>query len=65
MCGNRKDLIRMQKDVYVSSLKRLLDLDVMVLIMSHPFKPLGKSVLNGNETKEMLLVSIEIAQKPK
>jgi glyoxylase-like metal-dependent hydrolase (beta-lactamase superfamily II) len=63
VCGDRVDLIRMDKNVYINSLKELVKLDVKVLVMSHPFQPLGKSVLVGDETKEMIEVSIGIAEK--
>jgi glyoxylase-like metal-dependent hydrolase (beta-lactamase superfamily II) len=63
VCGDRTDLIRMDKEIYISSLKKLLDLDTRVMIMSHPFKPLGKSILVGNEAKEMIHASIDIAEK--
>jgi hypothetical protein len=33
------------------------------MIMSHPFKPPGKSVLRGNEINGMIQASIEIAEK--
>jgi len=65
VCGDRTDLIRMDKEIYISSLKKLLDLDTRVMIMSHPFKPLGKSILVGNEAKEMIHASIDIARKLK
>ena len=63
ICGDRTDLIRMDNDIYITSLKKLLDLDLSVLVMSHPFKPPGKSILTGNETKEMILASIGIAER--
>ena len=63
VCGDRTDLIRMDKDIYISSLKKLLDLDTRLLIMSHPFKPLGKSILSGNEPEEMVRESTAIAEK--
>lgn len=63
VCGDRADLIRMDKSIYISSLKKLSDLDVRVLVLSHPFKPLGKSILTGNEINEMMLASIGIAEK--
>ncbi|MFB0522498.1 MAG: MBL fold metallo-hydrolase, partial [Candidatus Bathyarchaeia archaeon] len=62
ICGDRTDLIRMDKKIYISSLEKLLNLDLRVLVMSHPFKPLGKSILTGNETKEMIQASIGIAE---
>ena len=63
VCGDRTDLIRMDKEIYMSSLKKLPDLDTRVMIMSHPFKPLGNSILVGNEAKEMIHASIAIAEK--
>jgi glyoxylase-like metal-dependent hydrolase (beta-lactamase superfamily II) len=63
VCGDRTDLIRMDKEIYISSLKKLLDLDTKLLIMSHPFRPLGKSILGGNEPKEMMDASIAIAEE--
>lgn len=65
VCGDRTDLIRMDKNIYISSLRKLLDLDIKDLIMSHPFKPLGKSILTGNEPKDMIQESIDIAEKLK
>jgi len=63
VCGERTDLIRMDKEIYIDSLKKLLDLDTKVMIMSHPFKPLGKSILVVNEPEEMIRASIVIAKK--
>lgn len=63
VCGDRTDLIRMDKALYIASLKKLLNLDVNVLVMSHPFKPPGKSILTGNEAHEMIEASIDIAEK--
>jgi glyoxylase-like metal-dependent hydrolase (beta-lactamase superfamily II) len=62
VCGHRTDLIRMDEGIYINSLNKLLDLEIKVLIMSHPFKPPGKSILYGNEVNEMILASIEIAE---
>jgi len=53
----------MDKALYIASLKKLLSLDVNVLVMSHPFKPPGKSILTGNEAHEMIQASIDIAEK--
>lgn len=63
VCGDRTDLIRMDKEIYIRSLKKLLSLNIEVLVMSHPFKPLGKSILTGNETSEMIQASIGVAEK--
>jgi glyoxylase-like metal-dependent hydrolase (beta-lactamase superfamily II) len=63
VCGDRTDLIRMDKEIYISSLKKLLDLDTRLLIMSHPFKTLGKSILSRNGPKEMMDASIAIAEE--
>jgi glyoxylase-like metal-dependent hydrolase (beta-lactamase superfamily II) len=63
VCGDRTDLIRMDKKIYIGSLKRLLDLDPQVMVMSHPFQPLGKSILTGKEPGEMIKASIRIAEE--
>ena len=63
VCGTREDLIRMGKEIYIRSLKGLLGLDVEHMIMSHPFQPAGKNILNGSEVKEMIKASIDIAEK--
>ncbi len=63
LCGERVNLIRMDKDLYINSIKRLLDLDVTLLIQSHPRKPLGKAILVGKEPREMMLASISLAEK--
>ena len=63
VCGDRTDLIRMDKNIYISSLNSLLDLDIKVMILSHPFQPLGKSILTGKEPREMIKESIKIAEE--
>ena len=63
VCGERKDLIRMEKEVYISSLNRLLNVEAKTMIMSHPFQPAGKSTLVGGEVKEMIRASIEVAKQ--
>lgn len=61
VCGTRENLIRMDKNVYINSLKKLLELDVELMIMSHPFAPPGKDILRGDEVKQMIEASLEIA----
>jgi glyoxylase-like metal-dependent hydrolase (beta-lactamase superfamily II) len=63
VCGTREDLIRMDKNIYINSLRGLLEYDVELMIMSHPFGPLGKDILKGDEPKQMIEASLEIAQK--
>lgn len=63
VCGTREDLIRMDKEIYIGSLRRLMEYDVETMIMSHPFKPPGKNILTGDEPKKMIKASIEIAEK--
>jgi hydroxyacylglutathione hydrolase len=65
VCGERSELIRMDKEIYISSLKKLLDLEIKVLVMAHPFKPLGKSILVGEETRKMIHTSIFVAEELK
>lgn len=62
VCGDRKDLIRMDKEIYIKSLKGLLSLDIETMIMAHPFQPAGKNILNGSEIGEMIRASIKIAE---
>ena len=63
VCGERTNLIRMDKAVYIASLRKLLKLEISLLVMGHPFKPLGKTVLTGDEPKRMIDASIDIAEK--
>jgi len=63
VCGERSDLIRMDKGIYIASIKKLLGLEVSLLVMGHPFRPLGKAVLAGDEPRRMLEASISIAEK--
>jgi glyoxylase-like metal-dependent hydrolase (beta-lactamase superfamily II) len=65
VCGTREDLIRMDKNIYINSLNGLLEYDVELMIMSHPFGPLGKDILKGDEPKRMIEASLEIARKLK
>lgn len=62
VCGTREDLIRMNKEIYIDSMKKLLKMDVETMIMSHPFNPPGKNVLIGYEIKDFINSSIEIAK---
>jgi hypothetical protein len=55
----------MDKHIYIESLQRLLGLDVETMIMSHPFDPMGKDILRGDEPRQMIEASIEIAQNIK
>ena len=61
VCGTREDLIRMDKEVYISSVRSLLKLDVELMIMSHPFGPPRKDILRGDEVKRFIEASLEIA----
>ena len=63
LCGDRVDLIRMDTDIYIDSIQRLLDLEVRCLVQSHPRHPVGKAVLNGDEAREMMVTSISLAEK--
>lgn len=65
ICGERSELIRMDKEIYTSSLKKLLDLEIRVLVMAHPFKPSGKSILVGEEPRKMIYTSIFVAEELK
>ena len=62
VCGDRTDLIRMEPTLYIDSLIKITELHSDTLIMSHPFQPLGKSVLTGAESDQMLKASITIAE---
>ncbi len=62
VCGAREDLIRMDKAIYIDSLRKLLSLRIDTMIMSHPFEPAGKNVLKGSEAKKMIEASIRIAE---
>jgi len=63
VCGDRTDLIRMDKEIYMASLRKLLGLETRLLIMGHPFKPLGKAIPTGDEPQRMMNASISIAEK--
>ena len=63
LCGDMVNLIRMDSSIYIASIKRLLDLDVRILIQSHPRNPVGKAILDGDEAREMMMVSIALAEK--
>jgi glyoxylase-like metal-dependent hydrolase (beta-lactamase superfamily II) len=63
LCGDRVDLIRMDTNIYIDSIKRLLNLDVKCLIQSHPRYPVDKAILDSDEAREMMLTSIALAEK--
>jgi glyoxylase-like metal-dependent hydrolase (beta-lactamase superfamily II) len=63
VCGTREDLVRMDKEIYIDSLKKLKAYEVDTMIMAHPFNPPGKNILVGDDIAEMIQASIEIAEK--
>lgn len=63
VCGAREDLIRMDKEIYIASLNRLLVVEADTMIMSHPFQPAGKGTLRGDEVKDMVSASLEVAHR--
>jgi glyoxylase-like metal-dependent hydrolase (beta-lactamase superfamily II) len=63
LCGDMVNLIRMDSSIYIASIKRLLDLDVRILIQSHPRNTVGKAILDGDEAREMMMASIALAEK--
>ena len=63
LCGEAVNYIRMDKEIYIKSIKRLLELDVKLLIQSHPREPFRKAVLIGEETKEGMRASIAYAEQ--
>lgn len=62
LCGDMINLIRMDSSIYIDSIKRLLDLDVNILIQSHPRNPVGKAILDRDEAREMMMASISLAE---
>jgi glyoxylase-like metal-dependent hydrolase (beta-lactamase superfamily II) len=62
VCGAREDLIRMDKEIYIKSLKTLKKLDAKTMITSHPFKPPGKNLLFGKEVADFINASIQFAE---
>ncbi|MDQ1279961.1 MAG: hydroxyacylglutathione hydrolase [Thermoproteota archaeon] len=63
LCGEAIQLIRMDKNIYINSIKKLMQLEVNLLIQSHPHEPFRKAVLIGEETKEGMRASIDYAEK--
>ena len=61
ICGTREDLIRMDKKIYINSMRSLQKRDIELMIMSHPFGPPRKDILRGDEVKEFIQASIEVA----
>jgi glyoxylase-like metal-dependent hydrolase (beta-lactamase superfamily II) len=62
VCGERENLIRMDKAIYIESLRRLRETEADTMMMSHPFMPAGKDILNGSEIPEMIEASIRVAE---
>lgn len=59
--GDRIELIRMNPKTYINSLEKLMDIEFDVLVMPHPFKPVGRAILRGEESKSMIRSSISNA----
>jgi glyoxylase-like metal-dependent hydrolase (beta-lactamase superfamily II) len=62
VCGDREDLIRMDRQTYIASLRKLSKLPIDTMVMAHPFQPAGKAVLSPEEAKRMIEDSIGIAE---
>ena len=63
LVGEMVRLMRMGKDPYINSIKKLMQLDVKILIQSHPREPIKKAILVGEEPKKQMLASIGFAEK--
>ena len=63
LVGDIVNLIRMDKSVYINSLKSLLNLDIKLLIQSHPRKPFEKAILIDEEPINAIRANISIAEK--
>ena len=63
LVGEAVHLMRMGKDPYINSIKKLMQLDVKLLIQSHPREPIKKAILVGEEPKKQMRASIEYAEK--
>ena len=63
LIGDRFNLIRMDKNIYLNSLRRLLDLEVKLLIQSHPRVPFEKGVLTEDEPRKAILGNISLAEE--
>lgn len=63
VCGERRDLIRMDKAIYIESLRKLREVKADTVIMSHPFMPAGKNILKGQEITDMIEASIKVAEQ--
>jgi len=60
--GTRSELIRVGKEPYIASLKKIAALSPAAVLMSHPFDPAGKNFLKGKEIDEMIQASIKVAE---
>jgi len=56
-------LVRTSKEQYINSMRKLLDLQITILVMDHPYKPFGEAILTGKKPREMILKSIEAARQ--
>ena len=63
LVGEAVHLMRMGKDPYINSIKKLMQLDVKLLIQSHPREPIKKAILVDEEPKIQMRASIEFAEK--
>ena len=61
VCGDREDLMRMERETYIASLRRLSELEIETMVMAHPFQPAGKAVLDADAARRMLERSIALA----
>jgi hydroxyacylglutathione hydrolase len=62
LVGQRTELVRLGKEPYVASIRRIMELPIERCVMAHPFPPAGKNVLDGEETRSMMAACIEIAE---
>jgi glyoxylase-like metal-dependent hydrolase (beta-lactamase superfamily II) len=60
--GTRTELIRIGKEPYISSLRKIQSMSPKTVLMSHPFEPAGKILLKGAEISDMIEASVKIAK---
>ena len=58
-----KLLIRTSHAEYIESMRKLLKIEIAILIVDHPYRPYAKGVLTGDEPKAMILASVEAAER--
>ena len=57
------NLVIRNKQEYINSMKKLLKLEIKIMIVDHPYRPFRKAVLTGEEPRQMITESLKAVEQ--